>query len=254
MKRTALILGGIALLFIVSCGKTTDTLSFGDIREYNLQKPGKYIIYKLDSLVFINFGKKDTIISYEAKDSVAAEITNNLGRTAYRIMRFIRKHPTDAWIPNNTFMTVPTGQTVEFIENNLRFIKLKQPLRDGYSWKGNSYIDTRSSGSPYAYLDDWDYFYQNIDQRITLGTLSVDNTITISQADTTYGNASDIDTYSERNYGLEKYAKGIGMVYRKLEYWEYQPPAPPPVGTPPDPNRRGTKSGYGITLTMLSHN
>jgi hypothetical protein len=246
--------GVVMASLLASCSKSSETLTLGDIRSYNLQQPGKYIIYQLDSLVFINFGKKDTTISYQIKDSVAAQITDNLGRTAFRIMRFIRKTAANAWTPTNTFMTVPTDNTIEFVENNLRFIKLKQPLRDGFSWKGNAYIDTRSSGSPYAFLDDWDYFYQNMNAKITLGSLTVDSTITVNQADTTYGNRNDIDTYSERNYGLEHYAKGIGLVYRKLEYWEYQPPPPPPPGVPLDPARRGTRTGYGITLTMLSHN
>ncbi len=233
------------VLLIAACSDKKETLNLGDIKEYNLQKPGKYIIYKLDSLLYINFGQKDTTVSYQIKDSVAAEITDNIGRKAYRIFRFIRKTATGIWQPNNTFMTVQEDNTIEFVENNLRYLKLKQPLRDGFSWKGNSYIDTYSLNSEYKYLDDWDYLYENMDATVAINGVQVANTITVNQRDEVIGNPADANSYSEKNLGFETYAKGIGLVQRSFLHREYQPPTP---------GRGGYKTGYGVTMTMLSHN
>lgn len=245
MKKILFFISVATACLLAACSKKTEELDLGNVADYNLQKPGKYVVYKLDSLVYINFGQKDTTISYQVKDSVAAQITDNLGRTAYRIFRFIRKEATDAWQPNNTFMTVPTSNGVEFIENNLRYLKLRQPLRYGFSWKGNTYIDTYSLNSEFKYLDDWDYFYETVNEPITLGTLTVDSTITVNQRDEIIGNIGDPNSFSEKNVGLEVYAKGIGLAYRKFLHSEYQPPTP---------GRAGYTTGYGITLTMLSHN
>jgi hypothetical protein len=235
----------VAAVLLVSCSKKTEELSLGNLADYNLQQPGKYVIYKLDSLLYINFGQKDTVVSYQVKDSVVAQITDNLGRTAFRIFRYIRKTAADAWQPNNTFMTVPTDNGMEWVENNLRFIKLKQPLRDAFSWKGNSFIDTYSLGSEFKYLDDWDYTYEKMDETFSLGSLSVNNTVTVNQRDEVIGNINDPNSFSEKNVGLEVYAKGIGLVYRNFLHREYQPPTP---------GRPGYKLGYGVTMTMLSHN
>lgn len=54
---------------------------------------------------------------------VDALITDNLGRPAYRIIRYIRKTATDPWVSDNTFMAVPTDFAMEFIENNMRFFE-----------------------------------------------------------------------------------------------------------------------------------
>ena len=90
-------------------------LDLAKIQDYNLQVVGKQITYKLDSTVFINFGTKDTVISYFVKDSVVAQVTDNLGRNAYRIFRYMRKTATAAWQPVNTFMTVPTDNTMNLL-------------------------------------------------------------------------------------------------------------------------------------------
>ena len=56
-------------------------------------------------------------------------------------------------------------------KNNMRFIKLQTPIRDYYSWKGNTYIDTYSINSEVKYLDDWDYVYDSVNVPLTFGHL-----------------------------------------------------------------------------------
>lgn len=245
MKKTLFSLLVLAAVVITSCSKKTEVLSFENIQDYNLQVPGKQITYKLDSTLYINFGTKDTVVSYFVKDSVMAQITDNLGRTAYRIFRYSRQSANAPWNPINTFETVPTDNTIEFIENNNRFIKLKQPLRNDFSWKGNTYLDTYSLLSDIKYMDDWDYTYQNVDGPLALGTVSVDSTITVNERDEEIGNVNDANSYSEKNLSIEKYGKGIGLVYRNFLHREYQPPTP---------GHGGYKLGYGVTMTMISHN
>ena len=147
--------------------------------------------------------------------------------------------------PDNTFMAIPTDFAFEFVENNNRFLKLKGPVRDGLSWKGNSYIDTYSINSTVKYLADWDYTYENVNQPMTLGTFRLDSTLQINERNETIGNVSDPNSYSEINFGQENYAKGIGLIYRNFLHIEYQPPTP---------GRGGYRIGYGVKLTMIDHN
>ncbi len=243
--KSRLLLASFLLLTFVAC-KKTEEFSTAAIAEYYPLETGKYITYKIDSLIYTNFGTSDTIRSYEVKYLTDSLITDNLGRPAYRIFRYIRANSTDAWQPDNTFLAVNTGTSLEFTENNMRFIKLKQPIRNEYSWKGNSFIDTYSFNSEVRYMDDWDYTYENVGETETIGTYNLDKTLKVTQRDEVIGNPDDPGSYSEKNISNEIYATGIGLVYKYFLHNEYQPPTTP-TGV-------GYTNGYGVTLTMIDHN
>lgn len=245
MKKIFLLLTVISALFIASCNKDPEVYEAGTVKEYAPLLIGKYISYNLDSTVFINFGTKDTVIKYQVKHQVDALITDNLGRPAYRIIRYRRKTAANPWVPDNTFMAVPTDFAMEFIENNMRFLKLKGPVREGYIWKGNSYIDTYSLNSNVKYLDDWNYTYDSVNVKKTIGTFMLDSTIHVAQRNEVIGNPRDANSYSEINFSSENYAKGLGLVYRNFLHIEYQPPRPG-VGA--------YRIGYGVKMTMIDHN
>jgi hypothetical protein len=238
----------IAVCFVFTgCKKETEDFTLAPISDYAPLVVGKYITYQLDSLVFQNFGTTKVVVSYQVKHEVSGEITDNLERPAYRITRFIRKTAAAAWVPDNSFMAVNTGNSLEFIENNMRFLKLKQPVQTGYTWKGNAFIDTYSFNSDVKYLADWDYTYDSVNVPLTLGAITLDSTIKVDQQDEVINNPDDPGFYSEVNYGAEKYAKGIGLVYRRFLHIEYQPPTPGNGGS-------YTDGSYGVTLTMIDHN
>lgn len=234
-------------LFFISCKKENFTYNSESINDYFPLQVGKYITYELDSTVFINFGQEDTIISYQAQDVVDGITTDNLGRTAYRIIRYLRKDTTQAWMPNNTFMAIPTGNSIEYVENNLRFLKLEMPVKKGFTWKGNSYIDTYSINSEVQYLDDWDYIYDSVDAPLSINSINIDSTISVDERDEFIGQDPSIPgtQYAEKTYSIEKYGKGIGLIYREFIHWEYQGGQ---TGVPP------YYVGYGIKLSVTGHN
>jgi hypothetical protein len=53
------------------------------------------------------------------------------------------------------------------------------------------------------------------------------------------------DGLAYKNYWVEQYAKNIGLIYKEVSMWEYQPPN---SGNP------GFISGFGIKLTIIDHN
>lgn len=245
MRKVSLFVIIISSAIFSACNKDAEVLDLPAINDHYPLQVGKYVTYSLDSTVFINFGTKDTIINYQVKHQVDGQLTDNLGRPAYRVTRYIRKTAANAWVPDNTFMAVPTDFAMEFIENNMRFLKLKGPIREAFTWKGNSFIDTYSLNSNVKYLDDWDYTYENVNMSETVGTFNLDSTLSVNQRDEIIGNPNDPNSYSEINFGVEKYAKGIGLVYRNFLHIEYQPPTP---------GRGGYRIGYGVKMTMIDHN
>lgn len=206
------------------------------VNDYFPLKVGKYITYSLDSIVYYtNFNTSAVVKSYQVKQVVDAQITDALGRPAYRILRYIRSDATAPWTADNTFMAVPTNNTVEYIENNLRFVKLASPIKQDFSWQGNRYIDVTSASSTVKYFANWDYTYDSINAKATIGAITVDSTIKVAQAD----NQTSID----RTFSEEKYAKGIGLVYRNFLFWD-----------------KGTATGVytdnscGVIMKMIDHN
>lgn len=240
---------GLALLVIIlftACKKQNELYSTASLSDYFPLKVGKYITYNLDSTVFINFGQKDTVVKYQVKDSIETQVTDNLGRPAFRVVRYMRKNAGQAWLSSNTFMAVGSSTSIEFVENNLRFIKLVLPIKQEYTWKGNKYLDTYSLNSTTKYLDDWDYTYDSVDVAITLAGNLVNNTVKVNERDEFLGQDPKLPNtqYAEKNYSVEKYAKNIGLVYKEFIHWEYQGIQ---SGSP-------GYTGYGVKLTMTGHN
>lgn len=156
MRKIFLLITIITTVIFSACKKHRRFYSCICLKDYYPLQIGKYITYNLDSTVFYQFWSRNGDTQLRAYQ-VDALITDNLGRppTASSVISVIPQ-PTPG-SPDNTFMAVLTESSAEFIENNLRYLKLKSPVRNGFSWKGNTYIDTYSLNSDVKYLDDWDY-------------------------------------------------------------------------------------------------
>ena len=233
------------LLF--SCTKNSEKLSFPALSDYYPLQTGHVLIYRLDSSLIPLYGSDLEIRSYHAKDSIADTLRDNAGRLSYRIYHFVTDTlESQPWIPVSTFIATPQDQTIEFVDdNNLRFLKMKQPLRDYFSWAGNTYIDTKSSTSPFQYLDGWNYTYQNVGQPYTVEMGTLDNTVTVLQQDeTSPPGPFDPGSYQQRNYSIEVYAKGIGLVYKEFLHRTWQ--------TTPEPAKFENDT-YGIKLSLIGY-
>ena len=247
MNKLLLLLLGI--LFFTSCKKESAQFEITPISDYAPLTVGKYITYNLDSLVYLSFGTVEAHKLYEVKYLTADSLRDNMGRKAFRIIRYIRTLPGGTFTPDNTFLAMNTGTGFEFTENNLRYLKLVQPIQDGKTWKGNSAIDVTSLGSDLQYLSDWDYTYALTDQPKTIGKFNLPATVTVNQRDESFNlpvilpgpGVTNPTNIASKDFSQEIYAKGIGMIYRKFLHYEYQL------------SFRGY-IGYGVTLTMTDHN
>jgi hypothetical protein len=250
MRTFIFILVASFTIFLSAC-KKTDSFNLQPVSDYYPLTVGKYITYDLDSIVFTNYGAtlltQDTF-HYQIQYVVDGQFLDNLNRTAYRIVRNIRPDSTFQWAVDHTAMAVNTGNSIEFTEDNLKYIKLVEPIQNNYSWSGNSYIETTSLISTQQYLIGWNYTYDSVNVPITLGSLTIDSTIDVAETNQQIGPQDhtdpDNDYYSSTTYSDEKYAKGIGLIYRNFYYDIYQPTTTQHPGY----------TGYGVILTMIDHN
>lgn len=251
----------IFTIFILSsCSDKTEQFETELLSEYMPLAPGKYITYRVDSLVFPDFGRSTAIHKYQQKNVADILVTDNLGRPSWRVFRYIRDSvdvtswtPAQPWVPNGSYLVTILPTEVEVIEDNLRFVKLHAPIREGYTWKGNSHIPF----NPYDYvstnnsyddgLADWDYIYDHFDASLFYKGKTYTDVWTIEAADEAYNVPVTLpDSYGSRIRSVEKYSKSIGLVYREHELWEYQPNTGQPGGA--------YKTGFGVTMWMIDHN
>jgi hypothetical protein len=241
-----------SILAFSSCDKETDDLVMEDVSEYQPLKIGNYITYRLDSTVFVNFGRDMEIHSFQEKHIIDAQITDALGRPAYRVFKFMRDTAgTTPWAPAGTYFITIANNTVEVSENNLRSLRLAEPIKQDFSWKGNRYLPTEPYASLFNfsnddYMADWDFTYESLGESMQLKNHLVEDVLTIKHIDESINVPIVSPTaYASINYAVDKYAKGLGLVYQELEMWEYQP-------NPGGPS--GYKTGFGIKRSMIDHN
>lgn len=244
-------------VLLFSCKKETELFDDYDYQPERLQEllplqTGKFITYRLDSTVFTNFNQNKEVHSYQEKQLLDAEITDNLGRKGFRIFRFLRNQEgTSPWLAAGSYVIVPTKNSVEVIENNLRQVVLLLPLQQYFSWKGNRYLANNPYSSMYNFSNDnsmneWDYTYDGVDETIELNGQTIDHVYTVSVVnESTNVPLSSPDEYASINFVENKYAKNIGLVFQQNIMWEYQPNTG---------NASPYYTGFGVKRTMIDHN
>src|SRR5258706_2029202 len=180
----------ITAFIFISCSKT-DTFVSEPLSDYMPLQPGKYITYRLDSLVFTNFGSNIETHRYQVKHVVDAQIMDNQGRPAYRIYAYLSDSTgSDAWTPYGTYIITPLANSIEVTENNLRVVAMHLPIKDGFTWKGNIYLptDPYESLNPFNSYDngmnDWEFHYDGgIEPSASIQGHAYDSVCTVEQSD-----------------------------------------------------------------------
>jgi hypothetical protein len=259
LSITRLSILAVLLTTLFSCNEkeefTTEALE-----DYMPLTVGKYITYRLDSLVFTSFGRTIETHKYQVKHIIDAKITDNEGHTSYRIFTFIRDSvntsswtASQPWINSATYYITPLADQIEQVEeNNFRFIKLHLPIKENFTWKGNRYLPSQPYEPIYTFSNDdnmgaWNYTYDSFLSTFSYRGINYSNVYSVEQIDEKFNVPITVPTaYAAKSRSVEKYSKTIGLIYREHELWEYQP------------NTGGSggpyKTGFGITMWMIDHN
>jgi hypothetical protein len=237
----------LAVVFLIGgCDATKETFNAPQLTEYYPFKVGTSQLYRLDSTVRAPSNTELIVRSYQAKDSVESTFLDNEGRQSYRIFRFVRNlSGTQPWQFAATFFATPTQKSIEYVDNNLRFIKLVAPITNNYTFKGNSFIQAMQGTSKFDYLYDWNYEYRNVGEPYKIGNRTFDSTVTVFQQDETFpqGPFDPALPAQIRTYGVEVYAKGVGLIYKEFLYWNWQRNPPP---------AQFEQASYGVKLTLMN--
>ena len=236
MKNFIVIIFGTLLLF--SCKKETQQFDDSVSRNYFPLNIGKQVVYDVDSIIWDDFTCIIDTNHYQMRWTVSDTFRGNDERLSYTIDVEIRESDSLQWQMHRVYAATPTATTIEFSENNLRFIKLNFPIENEKKRAGNNLISTTHN---YQYLQGWEYSYTDVNKSFDNGLQLFDNTVTVEQRDETLNNPN-VDPYATKTFAKEVYAKDVGMVYREVIYWLY------------DENVSRCKGGFGVVMRAREHN
>lgn len=244
--RSKAVVGILLVLLLGACQKQTIELSFEPLESYFPIKRGTALTYRLDSTTYTGVNNAKSMNSYFIRDVLDSSITDNLGKTTYIYKRSVRsKVDTTKWDLLITYRVALDSSKLYITENNLRFIKLVSPIKEGFTWKGNSFINTNEN-SGLSFYENWDYTYGNPSEPLTINNIPFTATLSVYQKNDTIGNPTDKKQYSSILSSKEVYAKEIGLVYKEFLKETWQP------ANSNNPNGYFEKDSYGIKLTIVS--
>lgn len=188
--------------FVVSSCNDDDnnTTPTGLLYSYFPTNVGHEIIYDVSLITKDQFsGQHDTDI-YQMKEVVESVFIDNQNRPTQRLERYRRNTPNDSWVITDVWTSNLTATWVEKKEENIPYVKLVFPITSNGSWNGNV-LNT---------LDDKEYEYENLHEYDMIGGIEFDSTITVLQ--------SDFDDIFNKEFQIEKYAPGVGLIYKEDIY------------------------------------
>jgi hypothetical protein len=207
MKRLLFAFSAL-LLILPACKKDSVIPPDPFYRDYFPTQVGSYITYDCDSIVYDDFNNTVDTFRFQIKEYYQSEFTDNAGRRAIRLERYKKTSDTTSWFLKDVWFVTATDNQVEKIEEDVRYIKLVFPVKDGKEWNGNALNS----------LGDRTYVYENAHKPYSTGALSFDSTVTTIN--------TDPENLVSEYRNTETFAARVGMVYKRYVDVEYVVPGP----------------------------
>lgn len=170
--------------------------------DYHLFYPveiGNSLIYEVDYLEIDSRSNYYDTANYFIKEVIAEYFIDNAGDSAIKIERYYRENESENWMELDVWHINPYPDELHVVEENNRYVKLKNPIEVDAQWNGNKYnrLDT---------LNEYQYIITSIGADDVNGFI-FDSVLTVQQR---YDSS-----LIEKILDIEKYAKNIGLIYKE---------------------------------------
>lgn len=242
-RIAALILITAAVFFTISCHHPGEDEDFIPVADYYPLHTGNFIIYSVDSIHYHETIPDDTS-HYQVKELLTDTFYDNENRLNYRIERYQRPDESEEFTLTNVWNVLETKDQIQKVENNLRYIKLVGPVSIDQNWDGHKYLGgledifVPEQCNNLNFLEDWNFYYENIEAPLEINDFSFDKTVTVVEE----GMINLIDY----NYSKEIYAEGIGLVYK--EFYHY---TDDDIDCPDCPWPDHVECGYSVVMKVI---
>ncbi len=164
---------------------------------------GKWVEYEVDS---IYHGQNDDnnddsvyTFHFQIREEIDSTYLNGQGQETQIVMRYRRDSDNEDWSLVSVWTQTLSLTGAYRVEENVPYHKLAFPINSSITWDGN---DANTEEEEY-------YSYFDFHAEDFVGGLSFDSTLSVLQRDD--------DNYIERIYGMEKYAAGIGLIFKQRD-------------------------------------
>ena len=194
MKITLIIL---SIFLLLACDNINSNLSLSqDGGKFFYPKIGQSVVYDVEDTQYELTGKF-VVKTYQLKEVNVSTFKDLEGKEALRIERYRRENNSQKWVIDSVFTAKKEIDKVLKTENNVTYVKILFPIKEGLKWNGNAY---NSFGNDIYELKKVNQFFQTNGRKF-------DNTFTVIQQ-----NDSTLVDLKKR---IEIYAENIGMIYQE---------------------------------------
>ncbi|MFM1828119.1 MAG: hypothetical protein RL624_360 [Bacteroidota bacterium] len=209
----------VASILFFSCQKETTIITGANKNAYLPLAIGKSISYHVDSTVWDDVNSVKTTVKYDLKYVMADTFSDNNKRLTYRVDIYRRANSNSNWKANNVMYITDGDSTVEWFEDNVRFVKMVSPVIENYTWDGNSKVNL--ADPDLYYLNGWVYRFTNVGKSFSNGYASYGDAVIVKQKDYQLNDLNTPGvTFVEKTYAQEVFAKNVGLVYRELIHYK----------------------------------
>ena len=196
MNRSVLLLSLSFILFASSCKKepAPAVISSFHYGFYPI-KEGSFWIYQVTEIIHDeNAAIPHDTISYQLKTEIGDTLIDNEGRIVNRFNRYKRSNSFASWVISDVWTTVLANNRAELVEENIRRVVLRFPVKTATIWDPNQF----------NFLPSIQAYYEDIHKPFSLGAIQSDSTVHVISA-------KELTLVSYQNQ-YEVYAKQIGLV------------------------------------------
>ncbi|MCB0629436.1 MAG: hypothetical protein R2824_18310 [Saprospiraceae bacterium] len=209
-------------LGLVLVGTLLAACSKSNLEDFDLQLGYEYFplevgqsrTYAVDSIIYdpaqlVN--RIDTLSGFLREDIVDT-LQSVSGDVIYRIERYYRRDESQNWQIHSVVTSSRDEEEAVFTENNLRFLKLRFPLKTDAEWKGTAYFpedtEVEVAGESLEFYKDWNTKVLERRENYALEAASYSDVYLLELA--------NFENLIEYRYGLEAYAPGKGLIYQEI--------------------------------------
>ena len=194
MKITLIIL---SIFLLLACDNINSNLSLSqDGGKFFYPKIGQSVVYYVEDTQHELTGKF-VVKTYQLKEVNVSTFKDLEGKEALRIERYRRENNSQKWVIDSVFTAKKEIDKGLKTENNVTYVKILFPIKEGLKWNGNAY---NSFGNDIYELKKVNQFFQTNGRKF-------DNTFTVIQ--------QNDSTLVDLKKKIEIYAENIGMIYQE---------------------------------------
>jgi hypothetical protein len=192
-------------MLLQACSSSDESQVNNNLKYFPL-KVGNTWTYNVSEITYDTL-IQNIVIEYQEKFEIIDSYKSQLDEEVYVIHLSTRSDENDDWVSTQTWTAkLSTINEVIVSEENISFVKMVLPVKEGVSWRGNKY-NTIEADRNNGRIDNFLF----LDVEKSYGDFA--NTITVQES-------NDLNfAYKDVRYSI--YADGIGLVYNVDSYIDF---------------------------------